>query len=399
MTSTVDNAQTITITNSSLENLVFVLYRAEDTLQVQGCHKFNIMSSASVTLPYVWEKSRMLHIFRPGLMGMISLRTRLSSGYGFPVHPEASYRVNVIERDANGSWVSFERELEGEQYIPISPTPYHFGDMIIRPVVDGLAHGGMALLRGLDSNMYKDWRYRSSSRRVCSAEGPADPTPAHPPGPDAPPPAPTACCASPPAPPPAPLSSIPERELWGVFFGQVYEAGVWALQAGLLSPDEVQEQEAFLFIGLPAVSLCNAVLRSVGAGEKDTLVLVDGRRIAQAVCPPSFEAMLGALLATCETLHGLPPLSPLEMDWLRAFLLVAGSDRVIPGVCLNCALVAFTHCFLTVCAGEEGLPEERKSLLRGAFSQLVGVSTSVTQLDFFKSNFLSVLEHLESWSP
>ncbi len=49
--------------------------------------------------------------------------------------------------------------------------------------------------------------------------------------------------------------------------------------------------------------------------------------------------------------------------------------------------------------GAESISGARKDELRSAFSFLVGVSTDVTQLEFFKANFMSVLNDLEGWVP
>jgi hypothetical protein len=309
----------ITVVNDSPEDLVFVLFDGKDTLQVQGMCKQNVSRGARYAFLIMSECTPMLHVYRHGLFGLISPRTRMSSGYGFPLQTDNAYRVNIIDKDDSGNWVSVHNE--SQQFRPVSSTVYHVGDMILKPTVAALITAGVIMMHGIDANMYRDWRERRRChRRVQNTE---DESSGNECGEIAPPiPSPSSHGMEP--------EPIEERELWGIFFEQVYLAGRWALDAAAITSDDVESQEAFLFIGLPSVSLCNVVLRSVGAAE-GTLVLVDGRAVSMASCPGSFVGMFSKLLRTIASLRDLPPLTEAETRWVREFLLVAGSDREITG--------------------------------------------------------------------
>ena len=301
-------APKITFHNDSLEDLVVVTYSVNDTLQVNGIHKHDIKSSSHHSFDASTDGVYFLHIFRHGLFGLISLRTRLSSGYGFLVHTGSSYRLNIIERDEQGNWVSLHRE-SSEENRQITSTLYQFGDMILRPTASVLNQAALVLLSGLDSNIYRDWRSKRTrmltETDAASLEFPLPPptqTPVH----------------------------VEERELWGVFFEQVYMAGVWALEESSITPDDVDSQEAFLFIGLPALSLGNVVFRSVDIGG-DILLLVDGRCMDGSTCPSSFIQMFSMLIKTKQSLVELSPVTPSEAVWVRKFLLAAGADILIEG--------------------------------------------------------------------
>ncbi len=377
-----DSSHFISITNRSLENLVFVLYKLEDKFQVQGSHKFPISSSGTHIQRFDSETGYALHIFRHGIMGLISPRTRLSSGYGFPVATSANYYVNITDKDDLGNLISLEQELEGGGYERIQSTIYYFGDMIIKPALNSIAAGGVPFLRGLDSNMYRDWRnkqisygayneevegiYANESNeeeagRICAST--TNERASQEPSSISLPPIPcshgerddASSCES------NRESIVPEeRELWGVFFQQIYLAGAWALREEIITQDDVEGQEAFLFIGLPAVSLCNVVLRSIAANStldsnsngsqssSMSLVLVDGRRVYEDTCPDGFKGMFALLFKTILALTDLPPLSEVEMRWVREFILVAGSARRITGI-TNYITFYFIFCVYDIC--------------------------------------------------
>lgn len=57
----------------------------------------------------------MIHVYRPGLFGLISIRTKMSCGYGFHVRTGSNVRIDVTEKDELGNCVSMKkRGDEGE---------------------------------------------------------------------------------------------------------------------------------------------------------------------------------------------------------------------------------------------------------------------------------------------
>lgn len=314
----------ITVVNDSLESMVFVLYDVNDTLQIQGLYKHDISSNARYSFFVPFECTLMLHVYQHGLFGLISPRTRMSSGYGFPLQTSNAYRVNIIDSNniITGNRISVHNE--SQQFQTIFFTSYRFGDMILKPAAATLVTAGAQLLYGIDANMYRDWRVRrrrkqlqqTTSRTETDNSGGCNED--------------TVFSIS----PSCGEEPIDERELWGIFFEQVYLAGRWALDERVIGMDDVEGQDAFLFIGLPSVSLCNVVLRSLKAAE-GTLILVDGRSVCASSCPSSFVDMFSKLLQTVSSLRNLSSLDEGEIRWVRQFLLVAGSDKEITGNLLN----------------------------------------------------------------
>jgi hypothetical protein len=177
---------------------------------------------------------------------------------------------------------------------------------------------------------------------------------------------------------------VNERELWGIFFEQIYAVGIWSIHSmGYISFEEVDNQEPFLFIGLPSVSLLNMVLRgSLNSPESvHELRLIDGRSIKEESCPPSYRIMFRILTKSKQDISQLSPkIQPEEIDWVREWLLYSSSDKPLKN-------------------GDRGISVERQKILRRLFSALVEVSTQLTQQSFYKENFLAVLEKLVSGVP
>jgi hypothetical protein len=121
----------ITITNESLEEFVFAFYSGNDSLQAMYITTVNITSSATKEM-YLPPANYMMHIYKPGLFGLISIRTRLSCGYGFPVRTGLTLRANRCDKDKHGNTVSLVSVLEDGE-VAIDSRDYHFGDMILNP--------------------------------------------------------------------------------------------------------------------------------------------------------------------------------------------------------------------------------------------------------------------------
>lgn len=64
-----------------------------------------------------------------------------------------------------------------------------------------------------------------------------------------------------------------EQKVWLALFNACFACGVGALRGGILTLDDVEDREGYVYLGLPALATLEAGLRSVG---RQGLVLSDG---------------------------------------------------------------------------------------------------------------------------
>ena len=101
----------IRISNGSDENLVFALYSCSDFFQATTIARINIEPSEHGVFENLCDDSYMMHVYRPGPFGMISLLTRLSHAYGFPVRSGRTYGTNLIESNKQRELVVLRKVL------------------------------------------------------------------------------------------------------------------------------------------------------------------------------------------------------------------------------------------------------------------------------------------------
>jgi hypothetical protein len=99
---------TFNVTNDSLEELVVAVFSSTDHLQIKYLIAVNIASRATEQVALQREGRYVMHVYRPGLFGLISIRTKMSNGYGFPVRTGDNFRVDVIAKDDLGNFVSLK---------------------------------------------------------------------------------------------------------------------------------------------------------------------------------------------------------------------------------------------------------------------------------------------------
>lgn len=365
----------ILLRNESGLDLVVISFPMHDTVQLVAFDRVELdaqTNSASTWRQLDIPEGQNCHfqVFRLGLFGLISPRTRLSSGFGFVGVPGESYVIRSIPADEQGNLCEARRaNSDGSTSALIPPLAYKLGDMILRPAVRTIA---MAVANiNLDGNIFSEHMTRRRAQRriippeqllisdsplASSAPSPSSSSPASP---------------FPPPPPPVrpPPSDLTEREIWGVFFEQTYEAGMWARRRHFISEEDLAEQAAYLFIGIPALALCDFVCRSLD--DPDGLVLIDGRRVVLATCPTNFRHLYGLLSETKESLRAMPAMTDNERVWIQQILLFAGSPKEIRA---------------------DFIPDTRKDDLRRAFSHISAVATELTQMAMYKVNFISVLD-------
>lgn len=158
------------------------------------------------------------------------------------------------------------------------------------------------------------------------------------------------------------------NEVWTSFFLQCEECGKAALASGLISFEDVAAQEPYLFLGLPGLCILECVLRSLPPkASPNALVLADGREIS----PDSVPVGDGAPELFAALLHAKHAVVEAKLD----------GDRV------NRLRIAVLRA-----EGDEG-GEVEVSRLASVFQQ---IATDISQLPFYRMQFLSVLEELSA---
>ena len=250
---------------------------------------------------------------------------------------------------------------------------YKFGDLLLKPAMRVLTNNPHYeigdLMRGSLGGAFRDRRIRGQRRETYSAAQSASSISDFQVGfegwhPDERPL---------PSRPVQPASPTSENELWGLFFEKCYDAAVAGCARGEILLEDLLDAEPFLMIGLPSVALFEAVMRTADAPAPcEGLLLSSGRALQPCDVPPSFAELLGILMHTANKVAKCKPaLSEDERQFVRAFLLVSGADKVVSA---------------------EGVADQRQVELKRIFSHLVSVSTQVTRLGFYKQNFADVLE-------
>lgn len=234
-----------------------------------------------------------------GLFGLTSPRTRLTSGHGFSINSGSTYCVRAIPRDSNGNLCSCHRwnPVDATLMTIEAPSCYKFGDKILKPAMRLAGLGSLLISPTIFEEYMSRQPERPSPEAVISESSES-------------------------------AVNIPESEIWGVFFEQAMHAGVRAhYTQRSISRDDLEMQEPYLFIGIPAVALMDTVLRSLH--DPECLVFVDRRRVNLQTCPDNFKMMFQLLMETKTNLNSVPKLTSNEESWARQFLLFAGADKEI----------------------------------------------------------------------
>lgn len=162
-------------------------------------------------------------------------------------------------------------------------------------------------------------------------------------------------------------------DLWGSFFASSLVAGEQAVSSGVLPADDVECREGHVYLGLPGLTLLEAVLRSLVV-DQPGIVLARRVLVRTEMCPKEVLPMFQELVEVRDELKrlGVAKTSD-DADFLRQTVLFAGADREITSE----------------------LAEERRMELRRQAARVQGVATAVTQLSFYKQNFEQVLMDLD----
>lgn len=299
----IDMSSTLTIQNELHECIVVLTYLDFDTVQLIPMTRTEVSQQSAACIAVDGPEGRPLraHVCRLGLFGLTSPRTRLTSGQGFALHAGETYCIRGISADQRGNLCSVHlfHPVDGTLTEVASPERYRFGDKILKPIIQ--ATGFSSLLLGaqvFENHMARAGAYHFSPE---AEEAPFALQPA--------------VC-------------IPETEIWGVFFEQTWQAGIRAYRThNFVTTEDLEMQEPYLFIGIPAVALMEMVLRSVG--DPEGLIFIDGRRVTHETCVENFLLMFQLLMETKNKLRSIETLSTNEKLWLHQLLLYSSADKPI----------------------------------------------------------------------
>jgi len=306
-----DSMYSIRLSNYSGRELIAYSYSITDTIQLVAHDTVKLTSSDrnSEYLLMVPDEYFYLHLHKPGLFGLTSPRTKLTTGYGYRLKSSELYVVQTSSESDNGLSIA-ALNADGEFESIDTITKYKFGDMFIKPALKHI--GVIPNIPDLKftTSMFRDQQSKTLST-AASSSGTSDDD--------------STVFSSLPAP-----SEVAEDEVWGMFFQRVFQAGVWAHTANFITKDDLEGQEPYLFIGLPALTLYLAVERSID--DPDGLIFFDGRRMITETCPNNFKVFFDMLISSKLSLKSIMPMSEEEKSWTRQFLLYSSSDKSIIGI-------------------------------------------------------------------
>jgi hypothetical protein len=187
-----------------------------------------------------------------------------------------------------------------------------------------------------------------------------------------------------------------EQKLWLNLLNACYFVAIRALKTGLLSIEEVEDEEAFLYIGIPALALIECCLRS--AGRDGSLVLFDGSSLhrgaissaAQASDPESasnLEQTLDLLKEIESALGNTPANDAVDKGNSYAFLASADSVNILRVKALRASGDAFRAADAT-----------SEAALNKLCGMALSIATQVSQQSFYRGAFAKVLRAAEKYT-
>jgi len=149
-----------------------------------------------------------------------------------------------------------------------------------------------------------------------------------------------------------------------MFFAQTCVCGVKSIEEEIISKDDIEAQEPYIFLGLPGLTLLELAIRSLNA-EDGSMVLASGQILTRQCLPDGagnaelFQAIVHATRALRKA-----ALSEVQLTRLRH---------------------AVVRCEGTECDSED--PQINR--FAGMFQEM---ATDISQLDFFHKHFQEVLD-------
>jgi hypothetical protein len=339
----------VTLVNESNEELVAVSYGGSDIIQIVGFDRVHLhpFSEQLVTLKSPTNEPFRVHIYRIGMFGLISPRTRLSSGYGFFLEPGVQYTVRIIPPDHNGNLCAMRRvDRHDSSFAEIeSPLCHRSGDRIVIPTLTHVGFVPDLPNADLGPHMFRIHHYNNPDRANKHV----------------------------PLPNPVRMESQPvtimEKEFWESFFEHAYRLGVWAhVTKEYITPGDLITEEPYLFVGLIALTLFDTIIRSMPVSG---LVLVDGRRITTETCEENLHILFDFLTNIKKEMKIVLDLTENEKAWIEQFLLFAGCEKAIL---------------------EQNVSQHRRTIFIHTFSDLLAVAAQLSDQSYFKANVVNVID-------
>lgn len=188
--------------------------------------------------------------------------------------------------------------------------------------------------------------------------------------------------------------------MWASLFRAMAGIGRSLVASGAIVREDLDAREPYLYIGLPSLTVLQALLRS-GPGAAGGITLIGGVVITADTCPPEAAALYLTLMRAKAALAGCGTLRRADRAFLRHGVLFAGAAPTSEPSVVSAGVEA--------AEAEGGAPGARGAVaavaacvvapareveLRRIVAVVQGVGTEVTQRPFYKTHMEALLEQL-----
>ena len=167
-----------------------------------------------------------------------------------------------------------------------------------------------------------------------------------------------------------PSEEVQVGVIWDSFFDRAHELASQCLLLNVLTMDDFQSEEPFLYIGLPSLILIEVVHRSLDS--PNGFILSTGMKLTQENCPEKEKLLFVSMQASRDRLQ-LINLDKHELAVMKLRLLFAGeeSKEVPPEL-------------------RERVSTERLSAINAVVAEVTSVAIHLTQEGIFKKKFREI---------
>ena len=171
-----------------------------------------------------------------------------------------------------------------------------------------------------------------------------------------------------------PSEVVQVEVIWDSFFDRAHEISSQCLQLGVLTIDDFQCEEPFLYIGLPSLILIEVVHRSLDC--PDGFILSTGMKLTQGNCPEKEKLLFVSMQASRDRLQ-LISLNKFELAVMKLRMLFAGeeSKEVPPELRVRVSV-------------------ERLSAINAVVAEVTSVAIHLTQEGIFKKRFREIFQNV-----
>ena len=173
-----------------------------------------------------------------------------------------------------------------------------------------------------------------------------------------------------------PSEQVPVEVIWDSFFDRAHELASRCLQLCVLTMDDFQSEEPFLYIGLPSLILIEAVHRSLDC--PDGFILSTGMKLTEGNCPEKEKLLYVSMQASRDRLQQIN-LNKYELVIMKLRLLFAGEESKEVPLELR-----------------ERVSTERISAINAVVAEVTSVAIHITQEGIFKKRFREIFQSVMS---